>query len=140
MMSTQGAGVVSLQSVLPEGVDWRPFPAFPPSARLAVLAGDPTEPGLYTIRVKLPGGVKLMPHRHPEDRVYTVISGVFYIGVGERFDAEKLEAYPPGAVVVLPGGTPHFHWARSGDYVTQVSAIGPLGLEYLAAEDDPRNA
>jgi quercetin dioxygenase-like cupin family protein len=140
MMSTQGAGVVSLQSVLPEGVDWRPFPAFPPSARLAVLVGDPTEPGLYTIRVKLPGGVKLMPHRHPEDRVYTVISGVFYIGVGERFDAEKLEAYPPGAVVVLPGGTPHFHWARSGDYVTQVSAIGPLGLEYLAAEDDPRNA
>ncbi|HEY1716001.1 MAG TPA: cupin domain-containing protein [Solirubrobacteraceae bacterium] len=139
-MSTQAAGVDSLQSVLPESVDWRPFPAFPPSARLAVLVGDPTKPGLYTIRVKLPGGVKLMPHRHPEDRVYTVISGVFYIGVGERFDAEKLEAYPPGAVVVLPGGTPHFHWARSGDYVTQVSAIGPLGLEYLAPEDDPRNA
>ncbi len=140
MMSTQAAGVVSLPSVLPEGVDWKPFPAFPPSARLAVLVGDPTEPGMYTIRVKLPGGVKLMPHRHPEDRVYTVISGVFYIGVGDQFDAEKLEAYPPGAVVVLPGGTPHFHWARSGDYVTQVSAIGPLGLEYLAPEDDPRNA
>ena len=140
MMSTQAAGVVSLPSVLPESVDWKPFPAFPPSARLAVLVGDPTEPGMYTIRVKLPGGVKLMPHRHPEDRVYTVISGVFYIGVGDQFDAEKLEAYPPGAVVVLPGGTPHFHWARSGDYVTQVSAIGPLGLEYLAPEDDPRNA
>ena len=140
MMSTQAAGVVSLPSVLPESVDWKPFPAFPPSARLAVLVGDPTEPGMYTIRVKLPGGVKLMPHRHPEDRVYTVISGVFYIGVGDQFDAEKLEAYPPGAVVVLPGGTPHFHWARSGDYVTQVSAIGPLGLEYLALEDDPRNA
>jgi len=27
-------------------------------------------------------GVKMMPHRHPEDRVYTVISGVFYIGLG----------------------------------------------------------
>lgn len=140
MMSTHAADAGSLVSVLPESVDWKPFPAFPPSARLAVLVGDPTEPGMYTIRVKLPGGVKLMPHRHPEDRVYTVISGVFYIGVGERFDAEKLEAYPPGAVVVLPGGTPHFHWARSGDYVTQVSAIGPLGLDYLAVEDDPRNA
>ena len=35
MMSTQAAGVVSLPSVLPESVDWEPFPAFPPSARSA---------------------------------------------------------------------------------------------------------
>jgi quercetin dioxygenase-like cupin family protein len=140
MTNTHSADVAALESVRPETVDWRPFPAFPPSARLAILTGDPTQPGLYTIRVKVPAGVKLMPHRHPEDRVYTVISGVFYIGVGERFDSEKLEAYSPGAVVVLPGGTPHFHWARSGEYITQVSAIGPLGLDYLDPVDDPRNA
>ena len=131
---------VGFRSVLSEDIDWKPFPAFPPSARLAVLVGDPTEPGLYTIRVKLPSGVKLMPHRHPEDRIYTVISGVFYIGLGEHFDGEKLQAYPAGAVIVLPGNTPHFHWAKSGEYVTQVSAIGPLGLEYLDAKDDPRNS
>ena len=77
--------------------------------------------------------------RDPEDRVYTVISGVFYIGLGDRFDADKLEAYPPGTVVVLPGGTPHFHWARSGEYVSQVTAIGPLGLDYVDPHDDPRN-
>ena len=58
------------------------------------------------IRVKVPSGVKLMPHRHPEDCVYTIISGVFYVGLGDHFDAEKLDAYPPGAVIVLPGGTP----------------------------------
>jgi hypothetical protein len=34
---------------------------------------------------KLPAGIKLMPHKHPEDRVYTVMSGVFYIGLGHRF-------------------------------------------------------
>jgi quercetin dioxygenase-like cupin family protein len=129
----------ALRSVLPEDIDWQPFAAFPPSARLAVVSGDPTKPGLYTTRVKVPGGVKLMPHTHPEDRLYTVISGVFYIGRGEHFDGQKLEAYPPGAVVVLPGGTPHFHWARSGEYVTQISAIGPLGMEYVDPKDDPRN-
>jgi hypothetical protein len=53
--------------------------------------------------------------------------------------AKKLEAYPPGAVIVLPGSTPHFHWAKSGEYITQVTAIGPLGLEYLDPKDDPRN-
>ena len=55
----------------------------------------------------MPGDVKLMPHGHPEDRVYTVISGIFYIGLGDKFDAEKLHAYPPGSVIVLPGNTSH---------------------------------
>ena len=127
----------AFRSVLPEEIEWKPFPAFPPSARLAIVVGEPSEPGPYVIRVMLPAGVKLMPHQHPEDRVYTVISGVFYIGLGSRFDEELLQAFPPGAVVVLPGGTPHFHWAKSGAYVTQVTAIGPLGLDYLDPIDDP---
>ena len=127
------------KAILSEDVDWKPFPSFPPSVRLAVVVGQPSQPGPYTIRVKMPHGEKLMPHKHPEDRVYTVISGVFYIGLGEEFDASKLEAYPPGALIVLPGNTPHFHWAKSSEYVTQVSAIGPLGLEYLSPKDDPRN-
>ena len=68
-----------------------------------------------------------------------MISDAFYIGLGNEFDASKMEAYPPGAVVVLPGNTPHFHWAKSSEYVTQVTAMGPLGLEYLRVTDDPRN-
>src|SRR5271163_3196100 len=73
-----------------EDVMWKAFPAFPPEARLAILVGDPTKPGPYLIRVKLPSGVKMLPHRHPEDRIYTVISGVFYIGLGDEFDQTKL--------------------------------------------------
>ena len=127
------------RSVLSEDIDWKPFAAFPPSVRLAVIVGQPSEAGPYTIRVRVPRGVKLMPHRHPEDRVYTVMSGVFYIGLGDQFDADKLQAYPPGSVIVLPGNTSHFHWAKSSEYVTQVTAIGPLGLEYISPKDDPRN-
>jgi hypothetical protein len=80
-----------------------------------------------------------MPHKHPEDRIYTVMSGVFYIGLGETFVGSKVSAYPPGSIVVLPGETCHFHWAKSGEYVTQVTAIGPLGLEYHDLQDDPRH-
>ena len=122
-----------------EDIVWKPFPAFPSAARLAVLVGNPTEPGPYLIRVKLPSGTKMLPHSHPEDRIYTVISGVFYIGLGEEFDESKLIANAPGSVLVLPGGQPHFHWAQSGEYVTQVSAIGPLGLAYIDPLNDPRN-
>ena len=60
-------------------------------------------------------------------------------GLGDEFDPDKLEAYPPGSVIVLPGNTSHFHWAKSNEYVTQVTAIGPLGLDYISAKDDPRN-
>ena len=133
-------GQDAFKTILAEDIDWKPFPAFPPSLRLAVVVGKPAEPGPYVIRVKVPRDLKLMPHRHPEDRIYTVISGVFYIGLGDRFDPSLLQAYPPGSLIVLPGHTSHFHWAKSGEYVAQVTAIGPLGVEYVDPADDPRIA
>jgi hypothetical protein len=30
---------------VPEDIDWKPFPAFPPSVRLAVMVGQPSKPG-----------------------------------------------------------------------------------------------
>jgi quercetin dioxygenase-like cupin family protein len=139
MVGTHHLGQAEFKPVLPEDIDWQPFPSFPPSARLAVVVGNPARHAPYVVRVKLPAGVRLMPHRHHEDRVYTVISGVFYIGLGEQFDEDKLQAYPPGAVIVLPGRTAHFHWAKSGEYVTQVTATGPISLEYFNPDDDPQH-
>jgi len=133
------AGQERFRVIHAEDIDWKPFEAFPPAVRLAVLVGDPTKLGPYLIRVRVPACVKLMPHEHPEDRIYTVLSGVFYIGLGEEFDESKLTAHAPGSVLVLPGNQPHFHWAKSGEYVTQVSAIGPLGLAYIDPTHDPRN-
>ena len=75
MVPTAGAHQVGqevFRAILAEDVDWKPFPAFPPSVRLAVVVGQPSE-------------------------------------------------------------------ARSDEYVTQITAMGPLGLEYLRATDDPRN-
>src|SRR2546426_2465043 len=67
MVRTHQPGQAVFRSVLPDDMDWRPFPAFPPSVRLAVVVGQPSEPGPYVIRVKVPSGVKMMPHRHPEE-------------------------------------------------------------------------
>jgi hypothetical protein len=139
MTSPHQPGQAEFRAVLPEDIGWVPFPAFPPSVRLAELVGQPSMPGPYVIRGKVPSGVRLMPHRHQEDRVYTVMSGVFYIGLGDRYDEAKLIGHPPGTVVVLPGETYHFRCAKAGEYVTQVTAIGPLGFEYLDPHDDPRH-
>jgi hypothetical protein len=71
MVRTHQPGHAEFRAILPEDIDWKPFPAFPPSVRLAVVVGQPSEPGPYVIRVKVPSGVKLMPHRHPEDQIYS---------------------------------------------------------------------
>ena len=63
------------------------------------------------------------------------MSGVFYIGLGDQFDGDKVKVFPPGCAA---GNTSHFHWAKFGGYITQATAIGPLGLEYLDPTDDPR--
>jgi quercetin dioxygenase-like cupin family protein len=139
-MFTHQPGQGSFRTINAEDVEWHPFASFPPEVRLAILVGHPSEAGQYIIRVRMPANVRMMPHRHSEDRVYTVISGVFYVGVGKSFDEGRLTAHAPGTLIVLPAGTPHFHWARSGEYVTQISAVGPLGLEYVNPSHDPRSA
>ena len=137
--SAQGLSNKQFGSVRQENLHWAPFAAFPAGAQMAIVVGDTKLPEPYVVRVKVPSGIKLMPHKHPEDRVYTVVSGTFYIGIGEKFNSAELKAYGPGSVIVLPANTPHFHWAMSGEYVTQVAGRGPLGISYINPLDDPRN-
>jgi hypothetical protein len=61
------------------------------------------------------------------------------MATGRSIRRRQGQGISPGSDIVLPGDTWHFHWAKSGEYVTQVTAIGPLGLEYRDANDDPRN-
>ena len=126
------------RTIRSEDLEWRKFAAYPPAARMAVLVGEPEQPGPYVIRVRVPAGTRMLPHKHPEDRIYTVIAGVFYIGLGEQFDERRLTAHAVGTVIVLPGDQPHFHWAKSGAYIAQVTANGPLGMTSIHHGDDPR--
>jgi quercetin dioxygenase-like cupin family protein len=103
-----------------------------------VLAGTPAAAGLYTFRVLLPAGLKVMPHTHPDDRMYTVLEGSFTIGLGTEFDATRLQTLTPGDVYFLPAGTPHFHWANAGATVAEVTGVGPTATAYIHIEDDPR--
>ena len=126
-------------AVLPTDVRWRRFDAFPPSVHLAILIGHPDAPGPYVVRVKASAGSRLMPHHHKEDRVYTVIEGTFYLGRGATFLTERLVGFPAGSVIVVPKHIPHFHCARTGEYVIQMTAVGDVGIDYVNASDDPRH-
>lgn len=124
--------------LLPDQLAWTPGKSTPPGGQSAVIYGNAAKPGLFIVRFKQPADYKVPPHRHPEERVYTVMSGTFYIGFGDQFDPSRLKAYPPGAVFVVPANASHFHWMRSGEAVVQITGVGPSGIDYVEASDDPR--
>ena len=52
----------------PEHLTWGPAPAIlPAGARLAVLDGDPSKAGPYTMRLSMPAGYRIPPHFHQAD-------------------------------------------------------------------------
>jgi quercetin dioxygenase-like cupin family protein len=123
---------------LPAGKSFAQNPNLLPGGMIAVVAGAPGEAGPYATRVSLPADFKVMPHTHPDARLYTVISGTFTIGLGTEVDSTKLAWLQAGDVYVLPANTPHYHWTVNGPTIFQVSGIGPTGTRYLRDEDDPR--
>ncbi|MGE5615844.1 MAG: cupin domain-containing protein [Bacillota bacterium] len=123
---------------LPGDIKWASAPTLRPDGKVAVIYGDPRKPGLFVTRVKLPNDFRIEPHTHPDERLYTVISGTFYIGFGDKFDASRLKAFPPGAAFVVPANASHFHWMRSGESVVQITGTGPSSTDYVDRADDPR--
>src|SRR5262245_49266795 len=109
---------------IPQDITYKtPLPGTP---EVAVLFGDPTKPGVYVTRVKIPAGLKLMPHWHPDEvRTVVVLSGTFLHGYGEQWDETKLKVHPPGTFFSEPSKASHFAWARDGEVVLQITATGP---------------
>jgi quercetin dioxygenase-like cupin family protein len=109
--------------------DFRPgAPPFPPTLQVAVLEGDPSAPGHFTARVKFPAGFVLPLHTHPVDERSTIISGVVYVGTGEKPDKTKGIRLEAGGFYVNPKGQPHWFLAET-DTVLQLSTEGPWGMD-----------
>ena len=124
--------------VTPDATKWGPAPAMlPAGAKLAVLDGDPTKPGLFTMRLSMPDGYRIPPHFHPVDEHVTVVSGKFQVGMGDSFDGAKLSTLPAGSFGMIPAGMRHFAQAK-GATVLQLHGTGPWKLTYVNPADQPR--
>lgn len=124
---------------LPNAIEWGPAPPIlPAGARLAVIEGDPSEAGPFTMRLSMPAGYRIPPHFHRVPEHVTVISGTFLVGMGDTFDENAMTALPVGSFGMIPPGMRHYAMAR-GETVIQLHGNGPWGLYYVNAADDPRN-
>ncbi len=123
----------------PDALVWKDGPpSLPPGAKIAVLEGDPTKPGPFVFRVKVPDGYKIAPHTHPKPERVTVISGSFHLGMGDKFDPRHATTLPAGTYGTWPAGMKHFVWVE-GETVVQFHGDGPWRIVYVNPSDDPRN-
>src|SRR4029453_3449638 len=141
-----GAGLLA-KDMLPSGtwalyvpgaIEWKAGPdSLAPGARMAVLEGDPSKDGFFTIRLLMPDGYRVAPHWHPKTERLTIISGTVNLGTGDRFDATATKALPAGTYSSMPPKMTHFAWMK-GETVLQLSSIGPWQVIYVDPADDPR--
>ena len=138
------SGVVAAQDSKSEHVLFTPAqakwsdppPVFEKGASFTVVSGDPSKPGLYVVRLKVPAGYKIAPHWHPTDEHVTVVSGSFALGMGEKFDKAALKTLPAGGYALLPAEMRHYAMAMTAA-VVQVHGQGPFALTYVNPADDP---
>ena len=145
MVTSLGSSMAEAQDRSPEyarltpaDIKWNPLPSMPKGAQIAVLHGSPAKPGLFTVRIKLPANIKVPVHSHPDERVRTIISGTYYSAIGDKADASKLMPFPPGTFSHVPPKIWQFAETRDEEVVFQITGIGPTGIDYLNAGDDPR--
>ncbi|HYR69045.1 MAG TPA: cupin domain-containing protein [Candidatus Dormibacteraeota bacterium] len=123
----------------PADIKWTDAPpSLPKGAKVAVLEGDLASPGPFTMRAMVPAGYKIPPHFHPGIEHVTVLSGSFFMGMGETFDESKGHELAPGSFSYMVAGARHFAWTKKAT-VLQIHGMGPWGITYVNATDDPRN-
>jgi len=92
----------------------------------AVIAGDPSKPGLYVVLTKwLAGNHFSRPHFHPNDRFITVVKGTWWVGSGPNFDTNATVPLGPGTVVTHYGKQVHYDGAKDEDAVLMIVGDGP---------------
>jgi hypothetical protein len=138
--SSKVAATAEHKMFAPSDIKWMDGPPFlPAGAKLAILEGDPSKPGPFTIRLQAPDGYKIPAHTHPTAERITVISGTFHLGMADKFDESAGHKMVAGSFAVMPAGMKHFAWA-TGETVVQVHGAGPFAIKYVNPADDPRNA
>lgn len=124
---------------LADDIDWQDGPAsVEDGIEVAVLEGNPSEAGVFTLRLKIPDEGYISPHWHPNVERVTVISGTFLLGSGEDMNHQDVERLEAGSYTSMPPEMVHYAIAE-GETVIQLTSVGPWIINYVNPEkDDPR--
>lgn len=102
-----------------------------------ILTGNPAATGFYSILLFVPPHTTIQAHSHRDDRMATVVSGIWHFGYGTHFDEKALKTLPVGSVYSEPGGVNHFARTDEVSVVVHISGFGPTDTRYFSPADDP---
>jgi mannose-6-phosphate isomerase-like protein (cupin superfamily) len=111
-------------------------PSLPKGAKMAVLEGDPSKEGEFTLRAMFPANYKIAPHWHPTTENVTILKGSMYLGTGEKFDENKATMMKAGGFATIPATHHHYAFTK-GECIIEVHAMGPFVINYINPADDP---
>jgi quercetin dioxygenase-like cupin family protein len=123
--------------VTPNDLKWQDAASLPRGAKIAVIEGNPNAQGPVSLRIKLPANYRIPAHYHDTQEHSTILSGTLYIGMGDKFDAQKAQPVTPGTVVVMAPKMRHFAWTKE-ETIFQLNVMGPWTVTYVNPADDPR--
>lgn len=123
--------------ITPNDLKWSDIPSLPAGAKIAVIEGPLNEAVPFTFRLKFPANYQIPAHWHPAVERVTVLSGAFYMGIGDKLDPAKSTALTPGAMMIMQPKTNHFGWTKE-ETIVQLNGTGPWGITYVNPSDDPR--
>jgi len=114
-------------------------PMLPAGAQIAVLAGDPTKPVAYAVRLKFPANYAIPAHSHPTDEHVVVSSGALMIGMGDKLmkGAASSKTLGVGGFALMPANMNHFAYT-SQETTIVLYGQGPVEFKYVNPSDDPR--
>jgi quercetin dioxygenase-like cupin family protein len=119
-----------------KNLKWGDTPSLP-GAKVAVVEGPMNEEKPFILRIKFPANYRIAPHFHSSIEHVTVISGEFFMGMGEKFQKDKGTGLKRGDIAIMQPKTPHYAYTKKETEV-QVHGMGPWTLTYVNPADDPR--
>jgi quercetin dioxygenase-like cupin family protein len=106
-------------------------------AMIAVVSGNPFEPGEVTLELAMPDKYTLPPHTNPSREHVAVKSGALRVGVGRKIDLKKSAVLAAGDTASAPAGVPHWSIAEGDTHIIVTEEMGPYRIAYMSVRDEP---
>jgi|GEM_PF-5518868 len=103
-------------------------PKDPMAGEMAVLSGDPSKPGAFTLRLRLKSGYMAKTHSHSTAEPCCPARG--RMSFGNVPDEANAETFAAGSFLYLPAGQTHTLWIDE-DTTADLYSTGPFDEKYV---------
>jgi quercetin dioxygenase-like cupin family protein len=98
-------------------------------ARQVAVFGNPSQPGLYVMRITFGPGQGSRPHYHDQARYITVLKGTWWVASGPDgavYNPDNMQSVAAGSFIYQPPNGHHYDMAKDEEVIVQIMGMGPV--------------